>query len=44
MLSIPQEALDAHKLAGVLGSPIEVGKGMYSDLQDKHCSESSIYD
>ena len=44
VLSIPQEALDAHKLAGVLGSPLEVGKNMYSDLQSKYCSDSSIYD
>ena len=39
MLSIPQEALDTHKLAGVLGSPLEAGKNMYSDLQSKHCSK-----
>ena len=44
MLSIPQEALDAHKLAGVLGSSLEVGKGMYSDLQNKYCSENNIYE
>ena len=40
VLSIPEEALDAHKLAGVLGSPLEVGKNMYSDLQNKYCSEN----
>ena len=40
VLSIPQEALDAHKLAGVLGSPLEVGKNIYSDLQNKYCLEN----
>jgi hypothetical protein len=40
VLSIPQEALGAHKLAGVLGSPLEVGKNMYSDLRNKYCSEN----
>ena len=39
VLSIPQEALDVHRLAGVLGSPMEAGKNMYSDLQNKYCSE-----
>jgi hypothetical protein len=42
VLSIPKEALDAHELAGVLGSPLEIGKNMYEDLQDKYCSESDI--
>ena len=40
VLSIPQEALCAHRLAGVLGSPLEVGKNMYSDLQNKYYSEN----
>ena len=44
VLSIPQETLDAHKLAGVLGSPLEVGKNMYKDLQDKPCSKYNVYD
>ena len=39
VLSIPQEALDVHKLAGVLGSPLEAGKNMYSDLQNKYMNE-----
>jgi hypothetical protein len=43
VLAVPQKALDAHELAGVLGSPLEVGKNMYKDLQDKYCSESDIY-
>lgn len=33
VLAIPQEALDSHQLAGVLGSPIEAGDGMYLDLK-----------
>ena len=36
MLSIPQEALNTHNLAGVLGSPLEVGANMYRDLQNKY--------
>ena len=45
VLSIPQEALShSHKLAGVLGSPLEAGKNMYSDIQNKYCSENNIYD
>jgi hypothetical protein len=44
VLSIPQEALDAHELAGVLGSPLEVGMNTYKDLQDKYCSEYNVYD
>ena len=36
VLSIPQEALNTHKLAGVLGSPLEVGANMYRDLQNKY--------
>ena len=43
VLSIPREALDVHRLAGVLGSPLEVAKNMYSDLQNKYCSDN-IYD
>ena len=40
VLSIPREALDVHRLAGVLGSPLEAAKNMYSDLQNKYyCSE-----
>ena len=40
VLSIPQEAIDAHKLTGMLGSPLDVGKNMYSDLQNKYCLEN----
>ena len=39
LLSIPQEALDTHKLAGVLGSPLEAGNNTYKDLQEKYSSE-----
>ena len=44
VLLIPQEALDSHELAGVLGSPLEIGKKTYKDLQDKYCSEYNVYD
>ena len=33
VLAIPQKALDTHPLAGVLGSPLEAGEGMYLDLK-----------
>ena len=36
VLSIPQEALDTHQFAGVLGSPLEAGINMYKDLQKKY--------
>ena len=36
VLSIPQEALDTHQLAGVLGSPLEAGEKMYEDLKRKY--------
>ena len=36
MTSIPLEALDSHPLAGVLGSPLEAGENMYSDLQSQY--------
>ena len=44
MLLIPQAALDTHELAGVLGSPLEAGKSMHSDLQNKYCLENNMYD
>lgn len=44
VLSIPQEVVDTHKLAGVLGSPLEVGNDTYKDLKDKYCSECNVYD
>ena len=36
VLSIPQEDLDTHSHAGVLGSPLEAGEHMYRDLQDRY--------
>ena len=36
VLSIPQEALDTHSNAGVLGSPLEAGEDMYRDLQYRY--------
>ena len=36
VLSIPQEALDTHQLAGVLGSPLKAGERMYEDLQIRY--------
>ena len=35
-MSIPQEALDTHELAGMLGSSLDVGKNMYEDLQHSY--------
>ena len=39
ILSIPQEALDTHNLAGVLGSPLEAGGNMYGELQNRYIVE-----
>ena len=39
MLSIPQEALDAHPLAGLLGSPLEAGENMYPDLHNQYFTD-----
>ena len=44
VLSIPQEALHSHQLAGVLGSALEAGENMYLDLQNKHLTENNLYD
>lgn len=33
VLYIPQEALDSHRLAGVLGAPLEAGSDMYPELE-----------
>ena len=43
MLSIPQDALDTHSLAGVLGSPLECGDRMYKELQDRYSQNDSDY-
>ena len=36
VLSIPQEALHTHNLAGVLGSPLAAGENLYSDLRNRY--------
>ena len=36
VLSIPEEDLHTHKLAGVLGAPVDSAKDMYLDLQNKY--------
>ena len=36
VLSIPEEDLHTHKLAGVLGAPLDFAKDMYLDLQNKY--------
>ena len=36
VLSIPQEDLETHLLAGMLGSPLEAGENMYCDLQNRY--------
>ena len=36
VLSIPQEALDSHFHAGVLGSSLDAGERMYTDLQNRY--------
>ena len=33
VLSITQDAIETHQLAGVLGAPLEAGEKMYQDLQ-----------
>ena len=39
ILSTPQEALDTHSLAGVLGSTLSAGENMYRDLQNRYMVE-----
>ena len=41
VLSIPQEALDTHQFAGVLGSSLDAGKGMYQQLQNRYIKSSN---
>ena len=36
VLFIPKEALETNPQAGVLGAPLEAGKGMYIVLQDSY--------
>ncbi len=44
ILSIPQEALDTHSLAGVLGSTLKAGKNMHKDLQDRYIMVEDDHD
>ena len=39
VLLVPQEVLSSHKLAGVLAAPLEAGKDMYTDLQNRYLLE-----
>ena len=39
ILSIPQEAIDTHSLAGVLGSTLKAGENMYRELQNRYTAE-----
>lgn len=41
LLFIPSDVLSTHKLAGVLGSPLEAGKQMYADLQNQYFNDSN---
>lgn len=41
LLFIPSEVLSTHRLAGVLGSPLEAGKQMYTELQNQYLSDSN---
>ena len=44
VLSIPPEALDSHHLAGIIGSPLEAGENMYTDLRDKYLGTDYDYE
>ena len=39
VLSIPQDAIETHQLAGVLGAPLEAGEKMYQDLQNTYVNQ-----
>lgn len=43
VLAIPQEDLDTHLLAGVLGAPLEAGDKMYMDLRFKYHNSRPLY-
>ena len=36
VLVIPQEDINTHQLAGVLGAPLAAGERMYIDLQNRY--------
>lgn len=40
VLYIPPEEATTHKLAGILGGPLEAGEGMYKELQWKYFEEN----
>ena len=42
ILNIPAEDRETHKLATVLGGPLEAGEMMYHNLQMMYCSEERI--
>ena len=42
VLDIPHRELTSHPLAGVLGSPLEAGDGMYMDLKLKYQNKDSV--
>ena len=42
VLSIPQDAIETHQLAGVLGAPLEAGEKMYQDLQYKYSRKGKL--
>ena len=39
VLSIPQDAIETHQLAGVLGAPLEAGDKMYQDIQNTYVNQ-----
>ena len=43
VLSIPPGTLGTHHLAGVLGSPLGAGEGLYRDLRDRYLQTDDDY-
>ena len=43
VLSIPPGTLGTQHLAGVLGSPLEAGEGLYRDLRDRYLQTDDDY-
>ena len=44
VLAIPQDSIETHQLAGVLGAPLETGENMYQDLQYIYVNQGSTND
>ena len=44
VISIPQDAIETHQLAGVLGAPLEAGEKMYQDLQYTFVNQDNVKD